>query len=229
MTERITVAIDGPAGSGKSTIARLLARRLGYVYVDTGAMYRTVTLAALRRGLDPASAGPESLAKVAREALIELEATPDGLRVSLDGQRVGESIRTPEIASLTSRYTANSAGVREELVRRQREMGRRGGVVMEGRDITTVVFPDAQLKVYLDCSVEERVRRRSRQFTQQGIAFDAAGLASEIERRDDEDRNRPIGALKQALGAVKVLSDGKQPDEIVDEIMERLPQAVRPD
>jgi len=228
MPERITVAIDGPAGSGKSTIARLLARRLGYVYVDTGAMYRTVTLAARQQGLDPARAGAEALAQVAREADIQLEATPDGLRVSLHGQPVGESIRTPEISALTSRFIANSPGVREELVRRQREMGRQGGVVMEGRDITTVVFPDAQLKVYLDCSVEERVRRRGLQFAEQGIAFDAAGLASEIQRRDDEDMGRPIGALKLAPGAVKVAADGKPPEQIVDEIVGHLPLSARP-
>jgi cytidylate kinase len=183
-------------------------------------------LAALRRKVDPADR--EAVAQVARQADIQLVATPDGLRVSLDGEPVGESIRTPEISALTSRLTANSPGVREELVRRQRELGRQGGVVMEGRDITTVVFPKAQLKVYLDCSVEERVRRRSLQFTQQGIAFDAAGLRGQIQRRDEEDMRRPIGALRLAPGTVKVLSDGKTPEAIVEEIVGHLPAGAHP-
>ncbi len=189
-------------------------------------MYRTFTLAVLRAWVDPADR--EAVAQVARQAVIGLEATPDGLRVTLDGEKVGESIRTPEISALTSRLTANSPGVREELVRRQRELGRRGGVVMEGRDITTVVFPDAQLKVYLDCSVEERVRRRSLQFQRQGIAFDAEGLRGEIQRRDAEDMRRPIGALKLASGAVRLLSDGKAPEAIVEEIVGHLPEGARP-
>jgi cytidylate kinase len=221
--KRITVAIDGPAGSGKSTVARLVAKRLGYLYIDTGAMYRTVTLAVLNRGVDIQDR--ELVAEVARTAAIEMQAAPEGLRVLLDGEDVGQSIRTPEISALTSQHTANSPGVRAAMVERQRQMGAAGGVVMEGRDISTVVFPQAELKVFLDCSVDERVRRRALEFTQKGIAFDALALKQAVQNRDYEDRNRPIGALKRAEGAIEVLSDGKSIEHVVDEIIQHLPKA----
>lgn len=222
--KKSTIAIDGPAGSGKSTIARMLARRLGYVYVDTGAMYRTVTLAAQRAGVDPAD--HEAVARVARQADIRLEPTPDGLRVLLDGAEVGAEIRTPEVSRLTSQFTANSPGVRAALVERQQAFGRQGGVVMEGRDITTVVFPQAELKVFLTCSPAERTRRRALEYEQKGIAFDRDKLLADIERRDHEDMNRPLGALKKAPGAVEVSSDGKTPEAIVSEIMGHLPASA---
>jgi cytidylate kinase len=191
--KRITVAIDGPAGSGKSTVARLVAKRLGYLYIDTGAMYRTVTLAVLNRGVDIQDR--ELVAEVARTAAIEMQAAPEGLRVLLDGEDVGQSIRTPEISALTSQH------------------------------ISTVVFPQAELKVFLDCSVDERVRRRALEFTQKGIAFDALALKQAVQNRDYEDRNRPIGALKRAEGAIEVLSDGKSIEHVVDEIIQHLPKA----
>ena len=217
----LVVAIDGPAGSGKSTIAKALARRLAYLYIDTGAMYRCVTLAAVRGKAD--FTDPEALAKVARAADILLEQAPSGLRVVLDGEEVENLIRTPQISRWTSQYTANSPGVRLALVARQRELGLNGGVVMEGRDIGTVVFPDADRKIYFDVSVAERARRRIRDYEGRGIPYVAGEVRADIERRDEEDRGRPIGPLLQAPDAVRVLGDGKDVDAILEEILGLLP------
>ncbi len=218
---RIAIAIDGPAGSGKSTVAKTLARELGYLYVDTGAMYRTVTLAARRAGVDPAD--KEGLARVAREAAIGVEPSQGGMRVFLDGREVGNEIRTPEISRLTSQFTANAPGVRQAMVERQRRLGGGGGVVMEGRDISTVVLPRAELKVYLDASVQERTRRRIRDFEQRGIAYDAGKVEQDIRSRDDEDRARPVGALKVDPQAVLIQGDGKDPRKVIAEILGHWP------
>lgn len=222
MSEKITIAIDGPASSGKSTVARMLARKLGYLYVDTGAMYRTVTLASRQAGIDPSDQA--ALEKLSREASIELRPDQGEVRVFLDGREVGNEIRTPEISRLTSQYIANVPGVRRSLVARQRELGSQGGVVMEGRDISTVVFPQAQLKVFLNASVEERARRRIRDFQQRGIPYDAARVEDDIRSRDEEDRQRPVGALIHAPDAVEVVADGKGPEEIVEEILRHWPK-----
>lgn len=217
----LVIAIDGPAGSGKSTVAKALARRLGYLYIDTGAMYRCVTLAAKRANADFGDAA--ALADVARAARIDLQPSEGGLRVLLDSEEVDNSIRTPEISRLTSQATANSPGVREALVARQREMGRDGGVVMEGRDIGTVVFPRADLKVYFDVSVEERTRRRVNDYQLRGIPFVADQVRRDIERRDQEDRDRPIGPLKRAEDARLVLGDGKTVEALLDELLGLMP------
>ncbi|MES2201223.1 MAG: (d)CMP kinase [candidate division FCPU426 bacterium] len=221
MTKKPIIAIDGPAGSGKSTLAKALAARLGLVYIDTGAMYRAVTLAARKKGVDFSDA--EALAKVAHQSQIRLESGDGGaIRVYLDGVDVENEIRSPDISRLTSQVTANVRGVREALVAQQWEMGHAGGVVMEGRDIGTVVFPDADLKIYFEVSVEERARRRIRDFKDRGIAFDEASVRADIERRDLEDRSRHWGALKQAPEAVMISGDGKTVAELVEEIIVQL-------
>jgi cytidylate kinase len=221
MSEKIIIAIDGPASSGKSTVAKLLAKKLAYLYVDTGAMYRTVTLAAQQAGVPWED--KEALARVAREAHLELQADHGEARVFLDGREVGNEIRTPEISRLTSQCTANSPGVRQALVARQQALGKSGGVVMEGRDISTVVFPQAELKVFLNASVAERARRRIKDFEARGIAYDASKVADDIHHRDEEDRQRPVGALIKAKDAVEVVADGKGPEEIVQEILSHWP------
>ncbi len=221
MQRKPIVAIDGPAGSGKSTLAKALAGRLGLLYIDTGAMYRAVTLAAQRRKAD--FADPEALAAVAHACKIRLEPNEKGVRVFLDGEEVENEIRTPEISRLTSQVIANVRGVREALVALQWEMGKEGGVVMEGRDIGTVVFPDADLKVYFEVSTEERARRRVKDLRDRGIPFDEASVLSDIEKRDAEDKNRAWGALRRASDAVVIEGDGKSVDELVEEILAQLP------
>jgi cytidylate kinase len=192
MTARPIIAIDGPAGSGKSTVAKQLAQRLNFLYIDTGAMYRAVTVKVLQSGADPADRpAVETLAEQAR-----IEFIPGQIgRVLLDGKDVSEAIRTPEVSRLVSAHVASYPQVRREMVARQRQMGNRGGVVMEGRDITTVVFPQAQIKVFLHASQEERARRRFEELQAKGRPQPFDELLRDLRRRDEEDRNRPGGAL----------------------------------
>jgi cytidylate kinase len=198
------VAIDGPVGSGKSTVARAVAGRLGLDHLDTGAMYRSVALAALGRGIDPESAAADDLVQAAAEARIDV-----GERVRLDGRDVTDELRTPEVGRAVSAVAANP-GVREEMVQRQREWVRqRGGGVVEGRDIGSVVFPDADVKVFLTASDEERARRRS-------ADEDAEALA----RRDRLDSSRATSPLAVADGAVVVDTTSRSIDDVVDEIVE---------
>jgi len=206
------IAIDGPAGSGKSTVARRLAERLGLEYLDTGAMYRAVTFAALRRGIDPADTEPvEKLAKV-----VDLEVTEDHVRV--DGVDATIEIRGPEVTRAVSLVAANP-GVREELVRRQREWaGERGGGVLEGRDIGTVVFPDALLKVYLIARPDVRAERRAAEVTD----LDYETVAADIARRDALDQGREADPLRRADGALEIDTSDMTVDEIVDALAGRI-------
>lgn len=206
------IAIDGPAGSGKSTVARALAARLGLEYLDTGAMYRSVTFAALRRGVDPAEA--DAVARVADRA--EIEVDPEGVRV--DGVDATIEIRGPEVSRAVSIVAANPA-VRTEMVRRQREwVAQRGGGVLEGRDIGTVVFPDAELKVYLTADPEIRAQRRSKEVTD----LDYETVAADLARRDALDQGREDSPLTEAADAFVVDTSGLTVEEILDVITERL-------
>ena len=208
------IAIDGPAGSGKSTVARTLAKRLELPYLDTGAMYRGVTFATLRRGTDPDDV--EQVARIAVEC--ELDVDQDG-EVTVDGVDATIEIRGPEVTRAVSIVAANPA-VREELRRRQRDwaISRDGGVV-EGRDIGTVVFPDAVLKVFLDANPEVRASRRSKEVTE--LSYET--VAADLARRDALDEGRDDSPLRAAMDAVVIDTSDLSVDEIVERVMERLP------
>lgn len=208
------IAIDGPAGSGKSTVAKALAARLGLEYLDTGAMYRSVTFAALRRGIDPAEA--DVVARLAADVVIDLRA--DG--VVVDGVDATIEIRGPEVSRAVSIVAANPA-VRTEMVRRQRDwVATRGGGVLEGRDIGTVVFPDAELKVYLTADPEVRAQRRSKEVTD----LDYETVAADLARRDALDQGREDSPLAEAEDAFLLDTTGLTVDEIIDVIAERMGQ-----
>ena len=202
---RIAVAIDGPAGSGKSTVAKLVAERLGFLHVNSGAMYRAIALWARESSIPLEDTA--KLAELARAAEIRLE---NG-RVHLNGEDV-----TGEIASVGEEASrvAKVRGVREPLVTKQREYRKTGSLVMEGRDIGTVVFPDAEVKIYLDASPEERASRRVKQH-----GGDPGEIARQIEERDERDRNRADSPLAQAPDAVYLDTDGKSIDEVVEAIL----------
>jgi cytidylate kinase len=199
------VTIDGPAGAGKSTVARLVAERLGLRYLDTGAMYRAVTWKARRLGLSD----PADVAAMIRATDLVVESG----RVLVDGRDVGAEIRTPEVTAAV-KPIADSPACRAELVRLQREAGRGGGLVTEGRDQGSVVFPDAEFKFYLDASAEVRARRRQ---AEQGGDLD--GIRRGIERRDAEDRARPVGALVRPPGAVAIDTSGLTAEQVADRIL----------
>ncbi len=206
------IAIDGPAGSGKSTVARRLAERLGLDYLDTGAMYRAVTFAALRRGIDPADTGP--VAELAR--VVDLDVTTDHVRV--DGVDATIEIRGPEVSRAVSLVAANPE-VRAELVRRQREWAyERSGGVMEGRDIGTVVFPDAMLKVYLNARPEVRAERRAAEVSD----LDYETVAADMARRDAFDQGREADPLRLADDAIQFDTSDMSIDEIVAELARRI-------
>lgn len=203
MSERV-IAIDGPAGSGKSTVARALAERLGWAFLDTGAMYRAVTVEALDRGVDVNDAG----AVAALAATLEIATRP---RVSVNGRDVEDEIRTERVNVAVSVVAANPR-VRESMVSRQRQWAREEtvGTVVEGRDITTVVFPNASLKVYLTASDEERARRRGDE------------SADSVARRDAADRSRAASPLRQASDALVLDTTGRRVEDVVEEIIECL-------
>jgi CMP/dCMP kinase len=221
--KRLIIAIDGPVGSGKSTLARRVAALLGYVYIDTGAMYRSVALKAQRRGV-PLDDG-DKLAALAAKTRIDLrqqngqqDAQPDGAsagaqQVLLDGEDVTSLIRTPEVARAASKV-AMQPGVRKVLVAEQRRAGEKGGVVMEGRDIGTVVFPDAQLKIFLTASPEVRAERRWLEHQQKGDSIDLAHTLEEVLQRDRRDRERPTSPLVRAKDAVVIDSTAMDAEEV---------------
>jgi CMP/dCMP kinase len=217
------IAVDGPAGAGKSTVARLLAVRLGLPYLDTGAMYRTAALLARREGLLPPFAGAagSQVAELVARHRIELLPDPTGARVLLDGQDVSEAIRTPELSALASAVAALSE-VRRVLVALQRSLGRARGGVMEGRDIGTVVFPDADLKVFLTASSAERARRRHVELRRKGVEISLTEVRRQQEARDAQDSTRADSPLQVAEGAVVVDTDGLAPDQVVGRLVELL-------
>jgi cytidylate kinase len=208
---KLIIAIDGPVGSGKSTLARRVAELMGYVYIDTGAMYRALALKALRRGISLGAT--DQLVALARQTRIDLRAQDGTQRVFLDGEDVTAAIRTPEVSQGASKV-AVVPGVRRVLVAEQRRAGEQGGVVMEGRDIGSVVFPDARLKIFLTASPEVRAERRWREHQQKGEAIDLARTLEEIRERDQRDRERSTSPLVRASDAVVVDSTAMEPEEV---------------
>lgn len=212
------IAIDGPAGAGKSTIARRLAQRLGYLFINTGAMYRAIAWKALRLGIPLDQAEP--LGRVAETSLVELIGPVDAMRVRLDGEEITDEIVKPEISHAASIVSAFPA-VRRAMVARQQEMGAEGGVVMEGRDIGTVVFPNADLKIYLDATAEARAWRRFTEDEARGIATTSLpAMKTEIEERDARDKTRSDSPLILAEDAVYLDSSAMTIDEVVETIIQ---------
>ncbi len=197
--KKLIIAIDGPAASGKSTTARLVAEKLGYVYVDTGAMYRAMTLKVLEGHIDPHD--EERIAAIADKTEIGIQQSDSKIRVSLDGRDVTDAIRNPSVTRAVSAVSALQC-VREVMVREQRRIGEAGGIVVEGRDIGTVVFPHADVKIFMIAEVGQRAKRRRFELEQQGIAIGVDELAKEILVRDQKDSQRNISPLKKADDAV---------------------------
>jgi len=216
-TRGVVVAIDGPAGAGKSTASKRVAERLGYTLVDTGAMYRSVALVAIERG---ANLDVEAqVAEIAESIDLDLESKPSGaVRVYVDGRDVSELIRDPQISSAASRVSRHPS-VRDALVEQQRRLGAAGGVVLEGRDIGTVVFPDAEVKVFLTASPEERARRRVAELVAKGHDVDYEETLDQIRERDQLDESREVAPLKPAADAIRLDSTDLGLDEVVERIV----------
>ena len=217
------VTIDGPAGAGKSTVARSVARRLGVAYLDTGAMYRALTWLALERAIAPSD--EEALVALARAEPIGIEPTDDGDRVRIAGRDVTADIRTPDVAAQVSEVSAHP-GVRTEVVAVQRALLSQGSWVSDGRDVGTVVCPHADLKVFLTASLHERARRRRADLAARGVAMDEATVLEDVRRRDHADSTRAASPLRIAQGAVVIDSSELDADAVADLIVS-LVQDVR--
>ena len=201
MTNPIQIAIDGPAAAGKSTIAKIVAEQLGYIYIDTGAMYRAITLKAIREGINMAS--NEEAGELLLRTQIELEPSENGQLVFMDGEEVTEAIRTQQVTKAVSEMSAHAL-VREHMVELQRQLAESRGVVMDGRDIGTDVLPNAVLKVFMSATVEERAQRRFADNQGRGINIPLGELQEEIATRDKMDSERQVSPLKQAADAIYI-------------------------
>ena len=213
------VAIDGPSGAGKSTLAKRLARELGFTYMDTGAMYRALALKVLREGVDLAD--DAAMARLIESTTVDLQPANGALRVLLDGADVAGEIRTPQVSQMASKASALPA-VRARLLELQREMGRRGSVVAEGRDIGTVIFPGAEVKIFLQASAAERARRRFAELHAAGQAVKLDETLREIEERDRRDSGRDLAPLRQAEDALLIDSSSMDADQVMAKVLEHI-------
>ena len=213
------IAIDGPSGAGKSTLAKRLAKDLGFIYLDTGAMYRALALKVLREGVDLADDG--CLAALVKSTEIDLQEDHGRLQVFVDGSDVAADIRTPEVSQMASKVSAVKA-VRARMLELQRAMGRRGNVVAEGRDIGTVIFPQAEVKVFLDASARERARRRHGELKAAGSGVDFDATLREMEERDKRDSERDLAPLRQAEDALLIDSSSLGADEVAMMVLAKI-------
>lgn len=212
----LVIAIDGPSGAGKSTVARLLAQRLGYVYIDTGAMYRAIGWKAGQEGIDPAN--EDKLSALCGRTEVTIKKDNSDPRIYVDGHDVSGEIRTPEMGMMAS-AVSKSRAVRARLLVLQRELGKNGGVVMDGRDIGTVVFPDADMKFYLEASADERGKRRYLELRAKGMDVDLARITKEIRDRDQQDSGRAIAPLRKADNALLIDSSVMSIDEVLGRML----------
>jgi cytidylate kinase len=212
----LTIALDGPAGAGKSTVAKIVANRLGYLYVDTGAMYRALALKALRQGIDPND--EEGLTSMAGKTNVRLERGEAGNRVFLDGEEVTDLIRSPEVTAVVSKVSS-AMGLRHYMVEAQRAMGAAGGVVMDGRDIGSYVLPRADRKFFVTASLAERAARRHKEWVAKGHHVDLDQLQAEIQARDEQDMNKGPGSLVQTPDAIVIDTTGRPIEDVVAEIL----------
>ena len=210
------VAIDGPAGAGKSTVSKLAAQKLGYTYIDTGAMYRAVALKVIRQNKPITD---DLIVETAKDIDVDLRYEDDITKVFVDGEEVTDKIRTPEVSKAAS-DVAKSGFVREKLTELQRKMAARGSVIMDGRDIGTHVLPNANVKIYLTASVEERARRRCEELKAKGYDAKIDEVAKEIQQRDKQDMEREIAPLAKAKDAVLLDTTNKSIDEVVNIILD---------
>jgi cytidylate kinase len=208
----LVIALDGPSGAGKSTLARLLAQKLGYIYIDTGAMYRAIGWKAKQEGIDPSD--EQKLAELCLRTEVLIMNDNGDPRVSVDGRDVSGEIRTPEMGMMAS-AVSKSPAVRARLLTLQRELGSNGGVVMDGRDIGTVVFPGAEVKFFLDANSEERGRRRYLELKEKGMDVDLAQITKEIQDRDKQDSCRALAPLRKADDAVLLDSTDMSIDDVL--------------
>ncbi|PYZ98443.1 cytidylate kinase [Alteribacter lacisalsi] len=217
MEQLINIAIDGPAGAGKSTVAREVASRLGFVYIDTGAMYRALTYEALRHQADVHN--EEAVMNLLKQMQITLGSEADTGLVLVNGKDVTEEIRFSEVTGNVS-YIARHEQVRMEMVRKQQELAKANRTVMDGRDIGTAVLPEAEVKIFLTASVEERARRRHEEQLQKGMPSDYESLITEIAERDRIDSEREVAPLRKAEDAIEVDSTNMTAEEVIESILE---------
>lgn len=217
--KKIRIAIDGPAAAGKSTVAKNIAKKLNIVYIDTGAMYRALTLKALDKNIDIKD--EQALIQLLKATEIELVQQENEQKVLLDGYDVTEDIRNQKVTNVVP-YVAEHKQVREELVRRQRKLADRISVVMDGRDIGTHVLPDAELKIFLIASVEERAKRRHQENVEKGFPSDLAQIMKEIKERDERDSNRATSPLVQAEDAIAIDTTSLSIEEVTEKILQEV-------
>ena len=216
---RLVIAIDGPSASGKSTIAKLLSKRLGYNYLDTGAMYRALAWKALQRNIELNS--EEDMSQLARQSSFKFRQLGDDYRITIDGEDVSEKIRHPEVSEAASKVSS-FLGVRQSLVKIQQQIGAKGGVVAEGRDVCTKVFPKADFKFYLDASLAERAHRRYLELTERGVTIFEEKVREDIKRRDWSDSQRPHSPLTRCEESIYIDTTNLTVEEVLNLILEKI-------
>jgi len=225
MERKLIITIDGPSGAGKSTLSRLLAEKLNYTYIDSGALYRAVALKVKQSGVDPDD--DASLCRLCNTLILSFQQDKGRLTVMLDGREVTDAIRAPEISLLASRVSSRKV-VRDALLGVQRRLGDGGGIVVEGRDMGTVVFPAAEVKFFLDASLEARGRRRCDQYRAQGKTYALGAVTRDMEKRDSDDTQRALSPLKPADGAFIIDSTDMSIEDVVEEMLKAVERYLSP-